>query len=229
MLFLLPAVFLRQVLFFMKYVKLAGIMFSDTYLTLKETATAIFRDKGSKFIGYVFPCYSIEEFKQKLNEYKNQYPDATHHCWAYRLNYDASIFAMNDDGEPNYTAGKPIFGQLTSAKLTNVGAVVIRYFGGTLLGVNGLIHAYKETTRLAIENGEIIEKQVFDVYAMEFDYSAMNEVMKLLKYHEIKLKNLNVQEKAECTVFIPVMQVNILVPKLEKIQTVKMNFIEKMQ
>lgn len=204
-------------------------MFSDIYLTLKETATATFRDKGSKFIGYVFPCYSVEEFKNKLNEYKNQYPDATHHCWAYRLNYDASIFAMNDDGEPNYTAGKPIFGQLVSAQLCNVAAVVIRYFGGTLLGVTGLIHAYKETTRLAIENGEIIQKQVFDVYTLNFDYTAMNEVMKLLKYHEIKLKDLNVQEKTECTIFIPTMQVNVLVPKLEKIQSLKMNFVQKMQ
>lgn len=204
-------------------------MFSDTYLTLKETATAVFRDKGSKFIGYVFPCYSMEEFKEKLNNYKKQYPDANHHCWAYRLNYDGATFAMNDDGEPNYTAGKPILGQLVSTQLCNVGAVVIRYFGGTLLGVQGLIHAYKETAHLAIENGEIIQKQVFDVYTLNFDYNAMNEVMKLLKYHEIKLKDLNVQEKAECTVFIPALQVNQLVPKLEKILSVQMNFIQKMQ
>lgn len=204
-------------------------MFSDTYSTLKEMATATFRDKGSKFIGYVFPCYSVDEFKQKLQEYKNEYPDATHHCWAYRLNYDASIFAMNDDGEPNYTAGKPIFGQLVSAQLCNVAAVIIRYFGGTLLGVNGLIHAYKETTRLAIENGQIIQKQVFDLYTMTFDYTAMNEVMKTLKYHDIKLKDLNVQEKVSCIIFIPVMQVNMLIPKLEKIHTVKMNFIQKIQ
>lgn len=205
------------------------VMFSDTYLTIKETSTAIFKDKGSKFIGYVFPCYSVEEFRQKLYEYKKQYPDANHHCWAYRLNYDASIYAMNDDGEPNYTAGKPILGQLQSAQLCNVGAIVVRYFGGTLLGVNGLIHAYKETTHLAIENGEIIQKQVFDVYIMKFDYTALNEVMKLLKHHEIKFKDLNIEEKVTCTVFIPVLYVNHLVPKLEKIDSLTMGFIQKIQ
>jgi uncharacterized YigZ family protein len=204
-------------------------MFTDTYLTLKEPVTATFRDKGSKFIGYVFPCYSVDDFKQNLQSYKDQYHDATHHCWAYRLNYDASVFAMNDDGEPNYTAGKPILGQLVSAQLTNVGAVVIRYFGGTLLGVSGLIHAYKETTRLAIQNAEIIEKQVFDVYHLDFNYANMNEVMKLLKQHQIKIHDLNVQETVECIAFIPVTQVNIIVPKLEKILSVKMMFMQKMQ
>lgn len=204
-------------------------MFSDTYSCIKETTSAIFKDKGSKFIGYVFPCFSIEEFKQKLEEYKKQYPDATHHCWAYRLNYDATIFAMNDDGEPNYTAGKPILGQLTSAQLCNVGAVVIRYFGGTLLGVNGLIHAYKETTRLAIENGVIIERQVLEVYAVTFNYEVMNEIMKILKQHKIKVKDLVVQDKVNCLVFIPMMQVNQLVPKLQKIPTIKIDFLFREQ
>lgn len=204
-------------------------MFTDTYFTLKETSTAVFKDKGSKFIGYVFPCYSVDEFKQKLNEYKKEFPDATHHCWAYRLNYDASIYAMNDDGEPNYTAGKPILGQLTSTQLSNIGAIVIRYFGGTLLGVNGLIHAYKETTRMAIENGQIIEKQVFDAYSMNFDYAVMHEVMKFLKQHQIKVKDLQVYQTVQCLVFIPLTQVNQWIPQLQKINTVKMDFVQKIQ
>lgn len=126
-------------------------MFTDSYLTVKQPAQGLFKDKGSKFIGYIFPIQSVEDVKGILVELKAEHPKARHVCWALRLSTDRSVFRVNDDGEPSGTAGKPILNTLLSANLTQVCVAVVRYFGGTLLGVPGLIHAYKEASLAAIK------------------------------------------------------------------------------
>jgi uncharacterized YigZ family protein len=121
-------------------------VFTDSYLTVKQPAQGLFKDKGSKFIGYIFPIQSAEDVKGVLAQLKAEHPKARHICWALRLSTDRSVFRVNDDGEPSGTAGKPILNTLLSANLTQVCVAVVRYFGGTLLGVPGLIHAYKEAS-----------------------------------------------------------------------------------
>ena len=120
------------------------------YTTLEKSGTAEFRERGSKFIGYAFPVQTAEQFKADLLDIKKEHPKANHHCFAYRLGLDGNNFRVNDDGEPSGTAGKPILGQIDSKELTNVGIVVVRYFGGTLLGVPGLINAWVWSARALI-------------------------------------------------------------------------------
>src|ERR1700742_4267725 len=126
-------------------------MNEDIYYTIGKEATAEFRDRGSKFIGYACPAMSVDECKERLNAIKKEHPKATHHCYAYRIGLDGNLFRVNDDGEPSGTAGRPILGQIDSKELVNVLVVVVRYFGGTLLGVPGLINAYKTATALALQ------------------------------------------------------------------------------
>lgn len=204
-------------------------MFSDTYFTLETTSNNTYKEKGSKFIAYVFPCYSEADFKQQLQSYREQYADASHHCWAFRLGFDGSATQMSDDGEPAYTAGKPIFGQLLAAQLCNVGAVVIRYFGGTLLGVGGLIKAYKEATEGAIKIGKIIEKTVFDEYFIQFDYPSTHAIMKVLKHYELPLKKPIFDTKCELYVHIPRLLVNEVVGKIQQIEGISLSFMQTLQ
>lgn len=157
------------------------MLFDDTYQTIEKYAEGTFRDRGSKFIGRAFPVQKEEEAKNILAEIRKKHHDANHHCYAYRIGFDKSVFRMNDDGEPSGTAGRPIFGQIQSKDLTNILVIVTRYFGGTLLGVSGLINAYKTTAAEAISSTKIITKNVYDVYEVTYDYAIMNEVMKTLK------------------------------------------------
>lgn len=157
------------------------MLFEDTYKTLKERCTGLFKEKGSKFIAWAVPVKTEEEVKLVLEDFRKEYYDARHHCYAYILGPDKSAWRANDDGEPSGTAGKPIHGQLLSFDLTNVLIVVIRYFGGTKLGVSGLINAYKTAAREAIISGKIIELTVNEVYKIEFPYESMNEIMRIIK------------------------------------------------
>jgi uncharacterized YigZ family protein len=157
------------------------MLFEDTYKTLEERCTGLFKEKGSKFIAWAVPVKTEEEVKLVLEELRKEYYDARHHCYAYILGPDKSAWRANDDGEPSGTAGKPIHGQLLSFDLTNVLIVVIRYFGGTKLGVSGLINAYKTAAREAIISGKIIELTVNEVYKIEFPYESMNEIMRIIK------------------------------------------------
>lgn len=154
---------------------------TDQYKTLKEPSEGIYKEKGSKFITYAYPIYTEEEVKPIIDELKKQYYDARHHCFAWQLGTEGDRFRANDDGEPSGTAGKPILGQIRSFELTNLLVVVIRYFGGTKLGTSGLIHAYKEATIDAINNGIIEERTVNDFYQIDFDYGVMNDVMRIMK------------------------------------------------
>ena len=153
----------------------------DLYKTISKPAESNFRDHASKFIGFLYPVRSEEEIKQHLSELKKQFYDATHHCYAYRLGPKGETFRANDDGEPSGTAGKPILNQLLSAEVTNILAVVVRYYGGTKLGVPGLINAYKEATKEALSAATFIEETVNNQFEVCFEYAAMNEVMRVVK------------------------------------------------
>lgn len=153
----------------------------DIYYTIKHTSEGQYRDKASKFIAKAFPVKNEEEVKQILADLKKQYWDANHHCYAYLLKIDKSVFRTNDDGEPSGTAGRPILGQLNSKNLTNTLIVVLRYFGGTKLGVSGLINAYKNAACNALDNAEIIQQILKDYYEIKFGYELMNDVMRIIK------------------------------------------------
>ncbi len=163
-------------------------MTPDThYYTVEKSSVAEFKDRGSKFIAYSFPLSDIKEFKEKLTELKKAHPKAVHHCFAYRLGLERTNFRVSDDGEPSGTAGRPILGQIDSKQLTNVLIIVVRYFGGTLLGVPGLINAYKTAAALALQAASIIQKVVYINYRLQFNYTQMNEVMKLVKQFDCQV------------------------------------------
>ena len=153
----------------------------DHYFTIEKPSQAEFNDRGSRFIAFAFPVIDTVVFKKRLQELKKEHPKAVHHCFAYRIGNDGNNFRVSDDGEPFGTAGKPILGQLDSKAIINAAVVVVRYFGGTLLGVPGLVHAYKTTTALALQLTPIIQKQIELNYSLEFDYTQMNAVMTIIK------------------------------------------------
>ncbi len=165
-------------------------MISSKYLTLAETATGEFRDRGSKFLAYAYPIEEETEAQIHIEQLRKEHPKARHWCYAWRLGLDKNSFRANDDGEPSGTAGRPILGQIDSANLTNVVVIVVRYFGGTLLGTSGLINAYREAAKEALASAKIIEKTVCTSVTLTFDYALMSDVMNALK----KL-NLEVTDK----------------------------------
>ncbi|MEX6686318.1 YigZ family protein [Danxiaibacter flavus] len=153
----------------------------EFYNTISQPSMAEFKDRGSRFIAYAYPIETTNDFKEKLQALKKEHPKAVHHCFAYRLGLDNNNFRSSDDGEPSGTAGKPILGQIDSKGLTNVLVVVVRYFGGTLLGVPGLINAYKTATTMALQLMPIVPKPVTVKLQISFDYTQMNEVMRWVK------------------------------------------------
>jgi uncharacterized YigZ family protein len=154
---------------------------TDTFFTIENPSKGLFKDKGSKFLAFAFPAEKESEIKVHLDTIRKEYFDARHHCYAYRLGAEMKVFRSFDDGEPSGTAGKPILGQIMSNNLTNVVIVVVRYFGGTLLGVGGLIQAYKQASADAIANATIVEKEVLDQFTVTFDYPLQNQVNRILK------------------------------------------------
>ena len=197
------------------------MLFDDTFKTISKPSEGIFKDKGSRFIAYLYPIQSELDIKDIIAELKSIHPKASHHCWALRLSQDRSIFRFNDDGEPSGTAGRPILNTLLSFDLTNVIAVVVRYFGGTLLGIPGLINAYKTATMEAIQASEIIEKTVDLVFKIEFSHSVMNEVMKVVKEENIKIFNQSFDLNCTFNLEIRQSQVNKVIDRLEKIEGLK--------
>lgn len=156
----------------------------DTYRTIEALAQGLYKEKGSKFLAYAYPIRTEDEVKEYVQKLKKEYFDARHHCYAYRLGGKGEQLRANDDGEPSGTAGKPILGQLLSHELTNVLVVVIRYFGGIKLGTSGLIYAYKAATADAIANAKIVERTIDTHLAISFGYTAINDVMRILKEEE---------------------------------------------
>ena len=153
----------------------------DYYSTIEQPAMAEFKDRGSRFIAYAFPIAAAEDFKFHMQQLKKEHPKAVHHCFAYRIGMDGNNYRVSDDGEPSGTAGKPILGQIDSKSLTNTLVVVVRYFGGTLLGVPGLINAYKSSTSMVLQLTPVLQKPVTQCWEIQFDYTQMNEVMRWIK------------------------------------------------
>jgi uncharacterized YigZ family protein len=161
--------------------------FEDTFKTIAKLSEGSYKDRSSKFLYFSFPVKNEEEIKEIQAILRKKYYDAKHHCFAWALGKDAEHFRANDDGEPNHSAGDPILGQIRSNKLTNILIVVVRYFGGTKLGMSGLIQAYKTSAALAIGENEIIEEQVKVTVSVNFPYPVMNEVMSLVKMHDLQI------------------------------------------
>lgn len=158
-----------------------SVQMTERYLTIAGEAEGIYKDKGSKFLAFAVPAESIEDVKEQLEQFRQRYHDARHVCYAYMLGAERQDYRANDDGEPSGTAGRPILGQINSRQLTNILIVVVRYFGGILLGTGGLITAYKEAASDALSRAEIVEKDVMIRKTLRFPYEKMNEVMRLLK------------------------------------------------
>ncbi len=160
-----------------------------SYKTIIKPSEGLYKEKGSKFIALLYPVNSEEQFKDLYSEIKKEYHDARHHCLAYRLNPEKETVRSSDDGEPSGTAGKPMLNQLYSYELFNVAVIVIRYFGGTKLGVSGLINAYKQAAIDAVENNKIVIKHLTRHLTVEFSYPLMNEVMRVIKEEKLKIKD----------------------------------------
>ncbi len=159
----------------------------DSYLSISQAAEGLYKDKGSKFIGYVFPVKDVDNIKEQINYLKELHPKARHICYAYRLGFTPEEARSNDDGEPSGSAGKPILNTILSVNVHYTLVAVVRYFGGTLLGVPGLIHAYKEASLAALEEADIIEIEPMDTLEIRFNYPQMNEVMKVIKKYPIQI------------------------------------------
>jgi uncharacterized YigZ family protein len=194
----------------------------DNYKTIEKQAVAEFKDRGSKFIGYVYPISSAEEFKEKLNAIKKEHPKATHHCFAYRLGNDMNNFRVSDDGEPSGSAGKPILGQIDSRELTDILVIVVRYFGGTLLGVPGLINAYKSAASLALQLTPVVMKPITERYELHFDYTQMNEVMAAVRSCQCIIVENEAQLFCRMVVDVPLSRLQQFLVKIESLYKVEL-------
>lgn len=174
----------------------------DTYRTIKQRSDGVFRDRGSKFLAFAFPVYNTDEIKKTLAELRKEYHDARHHCYAYRLGAAKEIFRANDDGEPSGSAGNPIMGQIRSNDLSNILIVVVRYFGGTLLGVGGLINAYRTAAANAIQDAIIITAAEQDLIEINFPYVMMNKIMKIIRDEEMQILEQDFTETCKIKAFI---------------------------
>ena len=191
----------------------------DIFKTITDVSKGLFTEKKSKFISYAIPVESVDEVKEIIEKYRKEYYDARHVCWAYMLGADRDSFRSNDDGEPSGTAGKPILGQINSNELTNILILVVRYFGGIKLGTSGLIASYKGAAIEAIEGAEIIEKTVDLETSFVFEYPFMNDVMKIVKDLEPAIIAQQFDINCAMTLSIRKAQYQLLVDRLEKVET----------
>lgn len=193
----------------------------DYYFTIDQASTAEFRDRGSRFIALAYPVKDVNEFKERLAEVKKKHPKATHHCFAYRIGLGGNNFRVSDAGEPSGSAGRPILGQIDSKELTNVLVIVVRYFGGTLLGVPGLINAYKTATALALQVTPITQKAVEVPYTLQFDYTMMNDVMTIVKQYNCTVLSQELQLFSIMKIGIPRNRLEEVLYKLKDLHTVE--------
>lgn len=189
---------------------------ADIYKTIEKQSSGVYKEKGSKFLSFAIPVSSIDEIKPILQDYKKEYFDARHVCYAYMLGSDRAEFRANDDGEPSGTAGKPILGQINSNELTDVLIIVVRYFGGILLGTGGLITAYKEAAADAINNSRIIEKIVKTEITIRFDYLIMNDIMSFVKQMNAEIKHQTFDNECEIKLLIPKSDTEMAKTRLDK-------------
>tara|TARA_B100001142_G_scaffold95003_1_gene96819 strand:- start:36 stop:647 length:612 start_codon:yes stop_codon:yes gene_type:complete len=201
-------------------------MFDDTYKEIKKPTTGMYKEKGSKFISYLFPVYSEQEAKDQLRKIKKIEHDARHHCYAYIINPDKSAERSNDDGEPSSTAGKPILRQIKSNDLTNILIIVVRYFGGVKLGISGLIRSYKTAAADAISQGVFITKTVKEQYKVSFKYPLLNTVMRLIKEHKLEVINTDFQIDCNLIFVVPKSKADNVVEIFKKNHELKINYLK---
>ena len=201
-------------------------MFSDTYKEIKNPIKGLYKEKGSKFISYLFPVYSEEEVKKRLEEIKKIEHAARHHCYAYILNSDKSAQRANDDGEPSSTAGKPILGQILSNNLTNILIVVVRYFGGVKLGVPGLIRSYKTAAADTISKGVLITRTIKEQYKVSFKYPQMNNVMRLIKEHDLEVVNTDFQTECKLIFAVTKSKAQKVIDTFKKNHELKIEYLQ---
>ncbi|WP_133536780.1 IMPACT family protein [Tenacibaculum caenipelagi] len=175
----------------------------DTYKTIiKPSGETLFKDRNSKFFGYAFPVFSEDDIKERLEELRKLHHTARHHCYAWQLGTEKIRFRANDDGEPSNSAGQPIYGQIQAFDVTNILIVSVRYFGGTKLGVGGLINAYRSSAQLALEASEIIEKTIDIHYQLKFGYDMMNKVQRIIKERSLDIINQKLELDCEYTISV---------------------------
>ena len=190
---------------------------SDTYKTIFLSTEGIYKEKGSKFLSFAISVNSSEEVKELIKTFKKEYYDARHVCYAYMLGAERKEWRANDDGEPSGTAGRPILGQINSRELTNILVIVVRYFGGILLGTGGLTTAYKEATADALNQAEIIEKTVDEILAVNFEYILMNDVMHVIKDTNAQILHQTFDNHCSMVLSIRKQEISLLKDKMEKI------------
>ncbi|HTN08186.1 YigZ family protein [Agriterribacter sp.] len=190
----------------------------DYYYTVEQRGTAEFKDRGSRFIACLVPFASANDFKKEMDLVKKAFPKATHYCFAYRVGLDGNTYRLSDAGEPSGTAGKPIFGLIESRQLTDILIVVVRYFGGTLLGVPGLINAYRSAAALVLQTVPVIQKSVERQYRLQFDYTIMNNIMTIIKQYSCSIAEQQLQLFCTMTIGIPQNRLEEVLFKLEEIR-----------
>jgi uncharacterized YigZ family protein len=198
---------------------------TDFYQTVEKESIAEFKDRGSRFLAYAFPISSTDNFKKRLKELKGEHPKAVHHCFAYRIGTDGNNFRSSDDGEPSGSAGRPILGQIDSKELTNTAIIVARYFGGTLLGVPGLINAYKTAASFALQVNPIVKKPVLINYRLQFDYTVLNDVMRIIKKNDCIILKQDLQLFCMIETSIPKTNLALCVIQLKNLQSMELSAI----
>ncbi len=202
------------------------MLFEDSYKIVTSAGEGLYKEKGSKFIAEAFPVHSEAEVKEHVADIKKKYFDAKHHCYAFMIGPDKACYRSSDDGEPSGTAGKPILNQILSKDVTNVCVVVTRYFGGQLLGVPGLINAYKSAAREALDNCSIVEKTIDEVYSLEFDYPLLNEVMRILKDENLQQQNPKFEIRCYLEISIRQSDSDRIIAKIKRLYGVDVKYLK---
>jgi uncharacterized YigZ family protein len=200
-------------------------MKADSYLTILKESEGEFKEKGSKFIAYALPFTNIDNLKPYLEIIKAKNPKARHFCFAYKIGIGNDNFRTNDDGEPAGSAGKPILNAILSKNISDILIVVVRYFGGTLLGVSGLINAYKSASLLAISNGKTETRLVFEKFILKYNFEKTNEIMRIIKEFEIKILAQNYTDKCETNIEVRLSQTTEIISKIENLRYVEVEKI----
>ncbi|HPA86865.1 MAG TPA: YigZ family protein [Bacteroidales bacterium] len=195
-------------------------MIPDTYLTVKSFTQGLYKEKGSRFISFVWPVSDEEEIRSILENTRKEHHSARHHCYAWVLGPQRDHFRANDDGEPSGSAGKPILGQINSRNLTNILIVVVRYFGGKLLGVSGLINAYRSAAASALGNAGIVECQIREKLGLIFPYASLNDVMRIIKEEEITISEQRFELECSMTVSVRASSLEHVINQLSRIENI---------
>jgi uncharacterized YigZ family protein len=196
---------------------------NDTYKTISSASEEVlYKEKNSKFFGYAFPVSNEEEIKEHLDRLRKEHFSARHWCYAYQIGTEKIQYRANDDGEPNNSAGMPIYGQIQSFEVTNVMVVVVRYFGGVKLGVGGLISAYKTAAQMALENSEIVEQTINKFFTISFEYVHLNKVMRIIKEKNLQIVSQKMEMDCEIQISIRKKNVQNLLDTLENLYEIKL-------